>query len=60
LLLSLAVMLGVQVACGGGDAGNGSEVRSGQIGTPPGTYDVTVTAASGALAHDVMVTLTVQ
>jgi hypothetical protein len=60
LLLSLALLIGVQVACGGGGGGNGSDVRGGQIGTPPGTYHVTVTATSGALTHNVLVTLTVQ
>jgi large repetitive protein len=46
----------IMISCGGGGGGGGG---GGQPGTPPGTYNVTVTASSGALTHAQTLTLTV-
>jgi hypothetical protein len=48
----------VWVSCGGlQDRGGGG--GSGSPGTPAGTYNVTVTASSGAVTHSTQVSLTV-
>ena len=52
LLLTASAL---QIACGGG-----SNNVQGSGGTPPGTYTVTVKAASGSLTHTQTVTITVQ
>ena len=62
--LLLAIMLFVllpHIGCGGGGL-QGNENNGGQIqpGTTPGTYIITVTAASGTVTHSSTVTLTVQ
>jgi hypothetical protein len=55
--LGLVLLLMIlPAACGGGLNGGGS----GQPGTPPGNYPVTVTAAIGSLSHSVQMTLTVE
>jgi FG-GAP-like repeat len=57
--LMLGCVLGAglifQVACGGGSSTSG-----GRGGTPPGTYTIVVTGASGAMQRSTMVTLTVR
>ena len=45
-------------SCGGGSSSTGG--GGGTPGTPPGTYNITVTATAGALQHSATVTLTVQ
>lgn len=57
LLLTLAC-----ISCGGGLQGNGSTGGSGigSPGTPLGTYNITLTANTGAVAHSTQVSLTVQ
>ncbi len=58
LILSSALALAaLQVACGGGSSSGGTV---GNPGTPAGTYNVTVTASSGAYTSAQQVTLTVQ
>ena len=51
-MFALALLL--TVGCGGGGAS--SQVK----GTPPGSYTVTVTATSGGLSHQIILTVTVQ
>jgi len=57
-LLVLLVVATVQLACGGG--GGGPAPLPPRPGTPPGTYMVTVTGASGGVSGSTAVTLTVQ
>jgi len=62
LLLSvLFLLVGLQVACGGGlqGGGGGASGGAGLASTPAGTYTVTVTATSGSISHTVQVALTV-
>jgi hypothetical protein len=49
VLYLLALMLAL-ANCGGGGAGGGGN-NTASSGTPPGTYNVTVTATSGSLTH---------
>jgi hypothetical protein len=57
--LSLPLLLLLLVcSCGGGNSTSGSQVNPN--GTPAGTYDLTVTAASGSLAQHVSLKLIVQ
>ena len=56
LLLLFAVSL--CVSCGGLQ-GNGGGGGSGNPGTPPGTYNLTITATSGSITHGTQVILTV-
>ena len=60
LVLTLFVLLS-HIGCGGGGL-QGNENNGGQIqpGTTPGTYIITVIAASGTVTHSNTVTLTVQ
>jgi len=58
-LVSLILLLAVSCG-GGGGASSGPPPPPPQPGTPPGTYQVTVTATSGALSQQQVVTLTVQ
>lgn len=51
--------LGLCIACGGG-TGSGGTGTGGQPGTPAGTYQITVSGASGALVHTTQITLIVQ
>jgi hypothetical protein len=56
MLLILGMIVGV-ASCGGG----GSQQIQHQVsGTPAGTFNVTVSAASGTTTHTSMITLTVQ
>jgi hypothetical protein len=57
-LALVLLMIGLLPACGGGGGGGGT--GGGQLGTPPGSYTVTVTAKSGSLTHTASVALTVQ
>ena len=52
LLLSLGLL-----SCGGGLQGNGG--GGGTLGTPRGTYTITVTASCGSVTHNAQVSLTV-
>jgi len=54
--LVLALLAAGFVACGGGS----STVTTGNSGTPPGTYTVTVTGTSSNLTHTVNIPVTVQ
>lgn len=56
--LLLLVIIGWGIACGGGLQGNGGG-GTGDPGTKPGVYDVTITATCGTVAHSMAVTLTV-
>jgi hypothetical protein len=56
LLVLLALLLAIQVACGGG----GPPPPPPNPGTPPGTYNITVNATSGAIQRSMTVTLIVQ
>jgi hypothetical protein len=53
-LLASVLLMMFWIACGGG----GSD-PTGLHGTPPGTYNISVTGVSGSLSHGVTVTLTV-
>jgi len=58
LAIGLLFLLMSLCSCGGGLVGNKSVTA--HPGTPPGTYNITVTATSGSLSHPVQVTLIVQ
>jgi len=59
LPLSVIVLLvGLQVACGGGLQGGGGG-GAGQPGTPQGNYAIMVSATSGSITHTVQMALTV-
>lgn len=53
LLAFVLTALSLTLACGSGGGGS-------HTGTPPGQYQVTVTANSGSLPHSTAVTITVQ
>jgi hypothetical protein len=53
----LLVALGL-ASCGGGSSG--TTTTPPVTGTPAGTYSITVTATSGSLSHQAVVTLNVQ
>jgi hypothetical protein len=55
--LLLSALLLTLTACGGGGSGGGG---GGTIGTPPGTYIVTVTGADANFSHPVTFTLNIQ
>jgi hypothetical protein len=44
-------------ACGGGNRGGGG---GGAVGTPPGTYTITISGTAGSVENNTKVTLTVQ
>jgi hypothetical protein len=54
--LAVLALMGVMAACGGSSSTGGGV---GQLGTPPGTYTVTVTGAAGGPSHTQQVTLMV-
>jgi len=56
-LVAIAFLLVAELACGLSSGGNGNS--NGTSGTPPGTYQVTITAVSGSLTRTTPVTLTV-
>jgi len=65
--IGLVVMLGIPLtlaSCGGGGGGTTTTPPIPKPGTPAGTYQITVTGASGSgatsLSHNSMITLTVQ
>jgi hypothetical protein len=55
LVFSLAI---VCLSCGSGLQGNGGG-SSGNPGTPPGTYNITVTATTGTITHSTTLALAV-
>jgi hypothetical protein len=57
--LVVAGLLGAMVACGGG-GGNPSPTPTPISGTPAGTFNVTVSATSGSIAHSSVITLVVR
>lgn len=57
-LLLLLLTISLCVSCGGLQ-GNGGGGGSGNPGTPPGTYNLSITATSGSITHGTQVTLTV-
>jgi hypothetical protein len=60
LLAVLLVAVGALVACGAVGAGTSTAPHvNPETGTPAGTYQLTVTAASGGVSHTAPVTLTV-
>lgn len=61
LLLAMSLLVaGSLVACGAVGAGNSTSPQvNPATGTPAGTYQIVVTAASGGVAHSATVTLTV-
>jgi hypothetical protein len=62
MLLSIAFLTGGVLSCGGGGGGGSGSGGGGTSipGTTPGTYTVTVTGISGAIAATGTLTLTVQ
>jgi hypothetical protein len=54
LIVVLLVGFRLLAACGGGSIHNGS------VGTPPGTYTISVNAISGSVTHTTAVTVTVR
>jgi hypothetical protein len=58
LALLLVIVIG-EIACGGGSSASSNSSGSGQPGTPPGTYTVTVTATMGSQTNSAPVQLTV-
>ncbi len=56
--LMLLAFFASGVGCGGGSSSSGGSAQTG--GTPKGTYNITVTAASGSLSHTANVAVTVQ
>ncbi len=59
MTLVAAGLLGAMVACGGG-GGTPSPTPTPAIGTPAGTFNVTVTATSGSITHSSVITLVVR
>jgi hypothetical protein len=59
ILAGLALAAATICACGGGGQNNG-DIRTGQAGTPAGTYTLNVTAASSVVTHSTSLSLTVQ
>ena len=51
------ILIMLCLSCGGGLQGGGG--GGGKPGTPPGTYNVKLTAVSGAVTHSTLVSLTV-
>ncbi len=63
LVLALLVALGMSIllsGCAGGGNGFAAAPKSVTSSTPPGTYDITVSATSGSVVHAMKVRLTVQ
>lgn len=59
-LLMLSCLALTTISCGGGLQGNnGSGGGSGNPGTKPGDYPITITATCGTVTHSAPVTLTV-
>ena len=60
LLLLPVILTAAFLACGGGSSGGGGGGGTGNPGTTPGTYTVTVSATSGIATATSTITLTVQ
>jgi hypothetical protein len=59
-LLILMCLALTAISCGGGLQGNnGGGGGSGNPGTKPGDYPITITATCGTVTHNSLVTLTV-
>jgi hypothetical protein len=57
--LMMIMLVLVCVSCGGGLQGNGSIVGSGSPGTPAGSYNLNISAATASITHSTQVNLTV-
>jgi len=57
-LAAVLVILALWASCGGGDGGGGGG-GGGNPGTPSGTYNLTITGASGGVSHTLTLTLVV-
>jgi hypothetical protein len=55
-IIGTGVLALALVSCGGGSSGGGG---GGNPGTPPGTYSITLSGASGSTTHTMMITLKV-
>jgi hypothetical protein len=60
LLVLLAILTGGMLACGGGGSSSGGSGITANPGTTTGIYTVTVTATSGTMTAQGVVTLDVQ
>ena len=59
VLMVLGICI-IQTGCGGGGSNFVSPAKTGISSTPPGSYEITVSATSGSVVHAMKVRLTVQ